>query len=146
MKLNWGHGITIGYILFVGYILYFVFTSFSHDVDLVAEDYYAQEIAFQDRIDQSSNAVKWESHVQLKKIESGIELSFSYEALEDFKTGTIYFFRASDVGLDITIPIYLNEQGIFVIPYELLKDGHYEAQLKWEGQEEGYFLKRSIFI
>lgn len=146
MKFNWGHGIFIGYTLFVAYILYFVYTSFSHDVDLVAEDYYAQEVAFQDRIDQTTNGLKWESAIDLKKADQGVKLSFSQEALADFSEGTIYFFRASDVNMDLTLPITLDQNGEFTIPYQLLSDGRYEAQLSWKGDDEDYFIKRTIFI
>ena len=146
MKFNWGHGIFIGYAFFVVYILYFVYTSFSHDVDLVADDYYAQEVAFQDRIDQTTNGLKWESAIDLKKAEQGVKLSFSQDALADFNEGTIYFFRPSDVNMDITLPITLDQNGEFTIPYQLLNDGRYEAQLSWKGDDEEYFIKRTIFI
>jgi nitrogen fixation protein FixH len=146
MKFNWGHGIFIGYVFFVVYILYFVFKSFSHDVDLVADDYYAQEVAFQDRIDQTSNAIKWDKDIQLEKVENGVRLSFSKEAKAEFSEGTIYFFRASDEKMDIRLPITLNQQGEFTIPYQLLNDGRYEAQLSWKGVDEEYFIKRIIFI
>ena len=56
MKFTIGHAITIVFISFTVYILSFVYRSFTNEVDLVAEDYYAQEIAYQDRIDHIANA------------------------------------------------------------------------------------------
>lgn len=146
MKFNWGHGITAGYVLFVGYILYFVFTSFNQDIDLVADDYYAQEVAFQDRIDQTANAQLWDDSIVLSKTEQGLVLSFPEAAQADFQNGLIYFFRPSDADMDLKLPVQLNDQGHFIIPYQLLKDGRYEAQISWEGEEKKYFLKRTLFI
>ena len=60
MKLNWGHYIVIGFIGFVILILFMVFRSYQHNNDLVSEDYYAEEIAFQDVIDKKSNFLMWQ--------------------------------------------------------------------------------------
>lgn len=145
-KFNWGHGIIIGYVLFVGYILYFVFTSFGINIDLVSEDYYAQEIAYQDRIDDIENAKEWAGEVTIMRNDAGIEVRFSTEAFEDFNEGTVYCFRPSDVQLDRTFPLNLDENGSFTIPYQVLTSGRYDVQLKWQGKEKGYFIKKELLI
>jgi nitrogen fixation protein FixH len=146
MKFNFGHGIVVGYVLFVGYILYFVFTSFTHKIDLVADDYYAQEVAFQTRINETQNAQEWTDAISATKTEAGLEINFGPEALKDFSSGKAYFFRPSDSDFDLTIPLTLNAEGSLTIPYQLLHDGRYELQLIWESEAKKYFTKKDIFI
>ena len=54
--MNWGWKITLVYSLFVVGILTLVFKARSEKVDLVATDYYAQELAFGKRIEAQRNA------------------------------------------------------------------------------------------
>ena len=79
MKFTWGHAITLVFILFAGYILYFVYQSFQTNVDLVAEDYYAKEVAFQDRINQTANAVPFKDVIEVRVDEQGLILQFPEE-------------------------------------------------------------------
>lgn len=146
MKFTWGHGITVGYILFVGYILYFVFTSFSQNIDLVAEDYYAQEIVFQDRIEATKNAEKYLANVQVEPSDEGLQIHFDEIVTADFQAGEIYFFRPSDAELDLKIPLTLDESGALLIPKQMLSTGRYEIQLSWKSSTEEYFLKRQVVI
>ena len=146
MKFNWGHGITIGYVLFVVYILYFVFSSFTHDKDLVADDYYAQEVVFQDRIEEEKNAEKFNSEVGLTQTSGGVQIQFQSIVLEDFTEGEVYFFRPSNAEFDLRIPLTLDETGSLTIPAQMLHAGRYEVQLSWKGKADNYFIKRNIVI
>jgi hypothetical protein len=53
--MNFGVKITALYLGFVALILTLVFMSFGQKVELVSKDYYAQEIAFQDKINSINN-------------------------------------------------------------------------------------------
>ncbi len=55
MKFNWGTGIVLAFIGFIGFIMYFIVsmhTDTKYDHDLVTEDYYKQELEFQNDIDK----------------------------------------------------------------------------------------------
>ena len=99
MKLNWGHYIVIGFIGFVILILFMVFRSYQHNNDLVSEDYYAEEIAFQDVIDKKTNAAKLITNIFWEKTEIG--LLFHYPDMGEQISGEIYIFRPSDKSLDV---------------------------------------------
>ena len=50
MKINWGTGIVLAFIGFIGFILYFVIrmsTDDSANHDLVTEEYYKKELSYQ---------------------------------------------------------------------------------------------------
>ena len=56
MKFNWGYKITVFYLVFIAGIMYLVIQSSRQKMDLVTTDYYAQELKYQDKIDQSKRA------------------------------------------------------------------------------------------
>ena len=54
MKINWGTAIVLVFIGFISFIMYFVIkmnTNKKYEHDLVTEDYYSKELAFQEEID-----------------------------------------------------------------------------------------------
>ena len=49
MKIGWGTGIVIAFVLFIAFIMYFVVNmtvNKKYDHDFVTEDYYNKEIAY----------------------------------------------------------------------------------------------------
>ena len=59
IKINWGTGIVIAIVLFIAFILSFVYkTIFMEEYEhhLVSEDYYKDELHYQEEIDKLNNA------------------------------------------------------------------------------------------
>ena len=56
--MNWGFKILMLYAAFVGMIIFLVFRTAHENIDLVTEDYYQQELAFQNKIDQTAAALQ----------------------------------------------------------------------------------------
>ena len=67
MKLNWGHGIIIVYVIFVGGILLLSFKSAQQKFDLVQTDYYGAELKYQEVIEASKRAKAIGGELQLVK-------------------------------------------------------------------------------
>ena len=79
MKINWGTGIVIAFIAFISFIMYFVIsmnTNSKYDHDLVTEDYYKQELEFQNEIDKESNSKHLVENISWKKTTDGIHIIF----------------------------------------------------------------------
>ena len=64
--MSWGWKIVVLYGLFVMMTLSMVFYFMGHDVDLVAKDYYRQEIEYQDQIDKIENARSLKEPIDLE--------------------------------------------------------------------------------
>ena len=144
MKLNWGHYILISFILFVLLILYMVFRTFQTDNELISEDYYANELKFQDVIDKKQNAALLEKDISWKSIDGGLELSFP--ELSQAITGKIVMIRPSDQSKDISFDIELDENGIQRIKDESLIYGKYLIQIDWKSGAAEYYTEGSAFI
>lgn len=143
MKLNWGHYILISFILFVLMILYMVFRSYEYTNDLVAEDYYTQEIQFQNVIDKRkrsaelTNNIMWESH------ENGIMIS--YPDMPEIK-GQVELFRPSDKNLDLQFDIMVGENKKQFIDVPELIHGKYIIQFDWQSEGVTYYTEGTAYI
>jgi hypothetical protein len=62
--MNWGYKILFVYAIFITGILFMVFKSATQKMDLVTPDYYAKELKYQEKIDESNrvNALSEELH------------------------------------------------------------------------------------
>jgi hypothetical protein len=143
--MNFGGKITILYLSFVALIVTLVTLCYKQDVELVNDDYYAQEIKFQEKIDASNNEKGLASSIQHVVSENGIILTVDSAMLnKDFK-GTATLFRPSDSKLDVTYHMNFvnNEQ---VISKAALTKGVYKLQLSWVSNRVPYFKEEVIYI
>ncbi len=56
MTFNWGHKLTLGFVAFAGMIVYMVVQSMHTRYDLVSNEYYKDELQYQQVIDGASRA------------------------------------------------------------------------------------------
>lgn len=147
MKLNWGTAIVIAMISFIVFILTFVYRSAVMDEyqhELVSEDYYGDELHYQEEIDKVNNASKLEVDVELIRIDDGIVLRFP-KGMESQKiSGTLSLQRPSNKSLDLNIPIELSGHDLLV-PDQKLASGKYIVVVDWKYEKSEYMFKDQIF-
>ena len=145
-KLNWGVGIVITIACFIGFIMFFVIkmsTDKKYDHDLVTEEYYKQELAYQDQIDAQQNSARLAKNIQVEVTAEGIQILFPSEK-KDIK-GEVSLYRPSNKKLDIEIPISLENQQM-LIPAEKLVEGKYKLSINWKSNETTYLYKKDLQI
>lgn len=143
MKINWGTKIAIFYISFVLFILAMVYMAFGEKYDLVTEDYYQQELEFQDKIDKSANAFALDEKLKIVIKSGSVILKFPSSLKET--SGTINFFRPSDSKADFTEDINLND-GNQSISIEKFTKGKYIVKTEWKNEGTEFFQEDVIFI
>ena len=145
-KLNWGVGIVITIACFIGFIMFFVIkmsTDKKYDHDLVTEEYYKQELAYQDQIDAQQNSARLAKNIQVEVTAEGIQIMFPSEK-KDIK-GEVSLYRPSNKKLDLEIPISLENQQM-LIPAEKLVEGKYKLSINWKSNETTYLYKKDLQI
>jgi len=147
MRINWGTGIVIAFVLFISFILYFVLQmtfSSEYDGEMVQEDYYQEEYVFQQAIDAQMNGRALEQNIEIDKAEGAFVVNFPQKF--DYKniSGTIYMYRPSDKKLDFKIPIQL-ESSSYTIPSEQLAKGKWEMTINWKHDETDYRYKKVVY-
>lgn len=138
--MNWGKSIFVFYSLFVVAILSVVYFSFTQDVNLVAYDYYQQELAYEAQITRIKNTNSLENKPTIILKNNYVELTFP---LELTPTGIILFFRPSDGAKDRRLPISLGANGTQQIDFSTQANGKWIAKLTWQ---QGYMEYYQEFV
>jgi hypothetical protein len=145
MKFNWGYKIAAVYITFVVGMMYLVIRSSQQEVDLVTPDYYAQELKYQDRIDELNRAAALSTSVQCSIEQDVITVAFPPEFSEKKITGQVLVYCAADKGNDINSNISVNNgQAKINVPEK--NSGMHEVQVSWESEGVKYYSAKTIFI
>lgn len=146
MKINWGKGIVIAIVLFIGFILYFVISmstdeKFSHD--LVTEKYYEKELKYQDRIDAAKNAQGLGEKVAIKKTADGLVLRFPEIFKEKTVKGKVFLYRPSDKQLDFEIS-FSKTNNYLLVPDQSLLGGRWNISIEIAYQKKDYLFTEEI--
>lgn len=139
--MNWGHKIVIAFVLFGAFIGYMVVRAFQEDFDLVAEDYYAQEINYQQKLNKLSNAAEAGKSVLVKQKGREVILTFPDEEA----TGNIHFYHPSRKIFDRTFEISLEDQVQKINRSELVA-GSYRVNITWKTNNEDFYQQSTIYI
>ena len=145
MKINWGVKITILYVGFVLLILTLVSMSMRQNVDLVSNDYYEQELKFQDRINKINVTNQLEEPLIWEVKKGKLNLNFPQNFEGKQITGSIYFFRPSDETKDKTIEINTDNTSLS-IPTKDLQPGLFKIHINWNVDEVEYYNEGLIKI
>lgn len=146
MKINWGMGIVIAIGLFMTFILVLVYkmtVDEKYDYDLVVEEYYKKELAFQEEIDAERNALSLSESIKGTKVDSGWLLTFPKEIDSSKIKGSVFLYRPSNKQLDFDFSIELSGLNL-LIPDERLLDGRWNITVEWEYDGKPYLYKESI--
>ncbi|MDC8005206.1 FixH family protein [Aureisphaera galaxeae] len=146
MKWNWGTGIVLGMMAFIGFILYFVITMTTQkkfDHDLVTEAYYAKEMVYQQEIDAESNLQEFDEVMKGERVTEGWKITFPSEVEPSKVQGTVFLYRPSNQKLDIEFPLVLSSSNL-LIPDKFLVDGRWNITIDWKYQGKDYLYKQKI--
>lgn len=138
----WPIAIVLAFAFFISFILGAVWLMTTNKSELISEDYYQQELGYQNRIDQEARAVNMGKEVVFSKSESGSEMVFSFKTekgMETGVTGTINWIRPSDSRMDFKVPFHLSGNKTIIVPIEKIANGFWNLEIEWkEGQNEFY--------
>ena len=146
MKFNWGTGIVIAIVGFMGFIMYFVITmstdnSYSHD--LVTDKYYQQELVYQKEIDAEQNASALNENVKVIRTKEGLKIKFPSEFTPKGIKGKVFLYRPSNKQLDFEIPISISNTYLLV-PEKRLLDGRWNINVSWSYKNKEYLFKKEL--
>ena len=144
---RWPIGIAIIYTAFVLFLISFIIFSRFQRVDLVSDNYYEQEIKYQqqlnriDRAQSLSNPVYWNYDNKIK----AVIVNFPPEINPNLVRGNILFFRPSDAKLDNLVPLTLSDTGTQQISTKNLTPGLWKIKVFWQVHDNEYY-KEGILI
>lgn len=145
-KFNWGHGVSLFLGAFIIFILTFVYKTVvrpEYDHKLVSEEYYKDEIHFQQEIDRVNNALQLKQNVVLSKSDKGIHVVFPSIFDSEKVKGFVEIQRANDDKLDLKTEIVLNNMQM-IIPADKLVKGSYNIKVVWDYDKMPFQLNQKF--
>ena len=146
MKINWGTGIVLAFLAFISFILFLVITMTTNkelDHDLVVDEYYKQELDFQNKLDKEQNAAHLAEDIRVEKTAEGFLVYFPENMeLNDIK-GKMFLYRPSNKQLDFELPVSLSTHTLLV-PDDRLVDGRWNIEIDWTHGPESYFFQQEL--
>lgn len=147
MKFNWGYKILFVYLSFAGGILYLVYRTSLENRDLVSDNYYEEELAYQKVIDQSAKTAKLSAavEVELDQLNNTLEINLPPEFINSNTIGKWDLYFAADRKMDMEGTINTNN-GSQLIQLPEGRSGNYTFKLEWEAEGQSYYFEKLIFF
>lgn len=137
----------IGMLAFISFIMYFVvtmMTSKDFDHDMVVEDYYKEELHYQQDIDAEKNALALEDKVKYSRNGNSLFLTFPSDIKLSELKGNLSMYRPSNKMLDFKIPLEDLKNHELEIPKDKLVDGRWNVIVSWNYGGKEYLYKKEI--
>ena len=146
MKWNWGTGIFIVIVLFLGACIAFIIYAQHQKWSLVEEDYYPKELRHEEKLVKmrNANALVMQLRVILDKPNLVIQFPADFRGMA--LTGNIDIYRPSDENLDVLLPVAVDTALTQLIPLNRLSHGRYVVKVDWTASEKDYYKEQDIFI
>ncbi len=146
MKINWGTGIVISFVVFIAFIMYMVVTMMSgdkYDHDLSNDEYYKKATNYQEEIDAEKNSQLLSENILVTTSSKGVEVKFPGDLEHSNIEGVIYFYRPNNKELDFELPINLSSNILF-IPDDKVVEGRWGITIDWKYEGVNYLFKDKI--
>ena len=139
-KFSWGHGIVIALGSFIAFILFmiFLFPNGQQNSEMITENYYEEELAYQKIIDAKNNADLLPEKPKYNQDQSGIKVIFPEDINNENSKFTIDLHRADDQKLDVKREIKLDGKNTLFIPANILVKGNYVLRTMWTTNNKNF--------
>jgi len=146
IKFNWGHGILVFLILFIGSLVWRVYLANQREINLVYKDYYPQGLNYQERINETKNFNKLGIDFKVEKASKGLTINFS--PFKNFKklNGVVTFYRPSSYRFDKNFEIETDSNGLMNIPDTGFIQGRYTIWFDFNDSSVKYFHKKQYIF
>lgn len=145
-KFSWGHGVVIALAAFIVFILsmLFLFPNGQKNSEMVTDNYYEEELKYQDVIDAKKRADSLQEKPVYSQDKSGIKITFPKDYDNSNTTVKFVLNRTDDQNLDIHKAVQLDASKSFLIPAQVLKMGNYTLRLSWTKDKTDYRLDYDV--
>lgn len=141
--MDWGKGIVLTFVVFAGIIISMVTICMKQDdLHLVTQNYYEEEIRYQEHIDKVDNATAL-----------GLD-AFTYDGrakgvdlhLPVGSKGELHLFRPSDARLDQKLALDIVDEHALFVDLKDLKPGYWRIKLTWSADGKSYFQEEKVTL
>ena len=130
-----------------GCVAFVIFCSL-HPTELVAEDYYEQEIRYQSQLDRMEMVRASGSLASIQYNQSQKLITISIPGSDDKAqpTGKVVLYRPSSASLDRSVNLDVDEKGNQQIDARNLQPGLWKVKVTWSAGGKDFFLDQKVRI
>ncbi|BEV04920.1 FixH family protein [Chryseobacterium gambrini] len=145
-NFNWGHGVIIALASFMIFILsmMFLFPNGQKNSEMVTDNYYEEELKYQDVIDAKKRADELKEKPTYSQNPSGIRITFPKDYNNSNTKVKFVLNRTDDQNLDVHKTVQLDANQSFLIPAQVLKLGNYTLRLNWTKDKTDYRMDYDV--
>lgn len=136
--------IIVAFIAFGAYIIRFVVLAHDSKVNLVSDDYYAKEVAFQDQIEINKTSLPFKSNYNV--VVEGEELTVTFAEELQGMQGDLVFYRPADHDMDFKMKLNLNSKSKMVIKSDQIPSGYWKVKAFGEKEGKEYFFEKELTL
>lgn len=144
MKISWGTGIVITFVIFISLLTWAVTASLKADHHLVTNDYYEQELDYGNRMEEIKNVTNLGAEFAIKQSTKGVEVLFPKHWKPESVKGNIQFYKPDNIKLDFNQAIAI-KNGVQLIPIEKFKAGKWRVKVLFI-KDGKTFYKEDVFF
>jgi len=146
MKLHAGHAVIVVMAIFILIMTQFMVRAYHNQESLVAEDYYAKEIRYQEQIDKLHNTRALDEAVRIDALPGRLVIDFPQAMHGKTITGELFLMRPSDARSDLRIPVTADANGRFTVDTGQQLKGAYMVQLEWQAGGTAYLTEDNVHL
>jgi nitrogen fixation protein FixH len=143
--MNWGHKIITVYVTFIVGILFLAYKSSTQNTDLVAEDYYAKELVYQQKIDESKRVTLLSAPVEIQLINRALTISFPKDFVTKKITGNATLYCPSDEKKDMHQQFTVIDSAVYITVPDSYHGLNY-VKINWAVEGVNYYYEQKIII
>jgi nitrogen fixation protein FixH len=116
-----------------------------YDNELVVEEYYKQELKFENKMEKEQNASTMIEKVSINTTAEGINIIFPSNLDVKLIKGKVSLYRPSNLKLDFEVPISLSGPHL-LIPKSSLVGGRWDISIDWTYDGKEFLNKKTIYF
>lgn len=143
LKWNWGTGIFLVIVLFIGTVFWRIWLANQRDINLVSEDYYPKGVNFQDEINYRRNFDSLGITLPIRQAKDSVYVDFSMFSLP-IVSADIHFYRPSSSKFDKHFQPDSGFSGIYGINSQGFIKGRYVVKIHLESLTRKYYYETNF--
>ncbi len=142
--MSWGNAIILVFILFAGFIGTMVYLMHLERIDLVRDDYYQDEIAYQRQINRVANSRQIDATAFIQYVPTSHEIRLTLP--DSLQRGTFLLYRPADRRQDVRLTLNTATPTTSVIAMQGKPGGLWRAQLTWTNGQRDFYTDRKLTL
>jgi hypothetical protein len=144
--MSWKYIVILILAFFLVGILSMVYVAHRQTNEMIDDNYYDKELAYQGVIDAKRNMQGLNDSILITESGSVVKVQIPINASKNITESTLEFLRPSDKSMDKIYQIQTDSTGLQTLPKTDFIKGVYRMRARWKSNNIEYFDERDIVL